>query len=74
MANVKISDSGGREVSVTNNNALKVDPSGTTQPVIITTGNNVIGQIKITDGTDVADILDLANSNPLAVAIVDAKW
>ena len=73
MANVKISDSGGREVSVTNNNALKVDPSGTTQPVIITTGNNVIGQIKITDGTDVADILDLANSNPLAVAIVDAN-
>ena len=73
MSIVKISDSGGREVSVTNDNALKVDPSGTTQPVILTTGNNVIGQIKITDGTDVADILDLANSNPLAVAIVDAN-
>lgn len=73
MSIIKISDSGGREVSVTNDNALKVDPSGTTQPVILTSGNNVVGQIKITDGIDVADILDLPNSNPIAVAIVDAS-
>jgi len=37
----------------------------------IATGDNTIGRVKITDGTDVADILDLTNSNPLTVAIVD---
>lgn len=37
------------------------------------TGDNTIGRIKITDGTDVADVLDLANSNPLTVAIVDTN-
>lgn len=36
-------------------------------------GSNTIGNVKLTDGTDVADILDLANSNPLTVAIVDAS-
>lgn len=39
----------------------------------ITAGDNVIGRVKLSDGTDVADILDLANSNPLVVAIVDAS-
>lgn len=39
----------------------------------ITAGDNTIGRVKLTDGTDVADILDLANSNPLTVAIVDAN-
>lgn len=34
-------------------------------------GDNLVGRVKITDGTDVADILDLSNSNPLVVAIVD---
>lgn len=29
--------------------------------------------IKISDGTDVADVLDLANSNPLVTALVDAN-
>lgn len=35
------------------------------------TGDNTIGRVKLTDGTDVADVLDLTNSNPLTVAIVD---
>ncbi len=35
-------------------------------------GTNLIGNVKISDGTDTADVLDLANSNPLTVAIVDA--
>lgn len=35
------------------------------------TGDNAVGRVKLTDGTDVADILDLTSSNPLAVAIVD---
>lgn len=73
MSTVKISDSGGREVSVTTDKALKVDGSGATQPVSVIAGNNVIGQVKLTDGTDVADVLDLPNSNPLTVAIVDAN-
>jgi len=37
------------------------------------TGDNTIGRVKLTDGTDVADILDLSNSNPLTVAIVDGS-
>lgn len=37
------------------------------------TGDNVVGRVKLTDGTDVADVLDLTNSNPLVVAIVDAN-
>jgi hypothetical protein len=36
-------------------------------------GNAVIGQVKLTDGTDVADVLDLTNANPLTVAIVDGS-
>ena len=36
-------------------------------------GNAVIGQVKITDGTDVADVLDLSTANPLAVAILDGN-
>ena len=35
------------------------------------TGDNTIGRVKLTDGTDVADILDLTSANPLAVAILD---
>lgn len=35
------------------------------------TGDNSIGRVKLTDGTEVADVLDLTNSNPLTVAIVD---
>lgn len=38
----------------------------------IPSGDNPIGRVKLTDGTDVADVLDLANANPLATAIVDA--
>lgn len=36
-------------------------------------GNNIAGQFKLTDGTDIADVLDLTSSNPLAVAIVDGS-
>lgn len=36
-------------------------------------GTNTLGSVKLTDGTDVADILDLTNSNPLTVAIVDGS-
>lgn len=34
-------------------------------------GDNAVGRVKLTDGTDVADVLDLTNSNPLTVAVVD---
>ena len=37
----------------------------------LATGTNTIGSVKLTDGTDVVDVLDLTNSNPLTVAIVD---
>lgn len=39
----------------------------------IAAGDNAIGRVKLTDGTDVADVLDLTNSNPLTVAIVDGS-
>lgn len=41
-----------------------------TQRVAIATDAN---SVKLTDGTDTADVLDLVNSNPLTVAIVDAN-
>jgi len=64
--------------------ADKVDASGTVlgagannigdvDIASITAGDNTIGRFKLTDGTDVADVLDLANSNPLTVAIVNAS-
>jgi hypothetical protein len=39
----------------------------------IPTGSNEIGRVRITDGTDLMDVLDLTNSNPAAVAIVDGN-
>lgn len=53
--------------------------SANTQRVVLATdvalpaGDLAIGRVKLTDGTDVADVLDLTNSNPLTVAIVDAN-
>lgn len=40
---------------------------------VLTDGDNLVGRVKLSDGTDVADVLDLTNSNPLAVALVDAS-
>lgn len=40
---------------------------------VLEAGDNAVGRVKLTDGTDVADILDLTNSNPLTVAIVDGS-
>lgn len=37
------------------------------------TGTNTIGSVKLTDGTTVATVVDLTNTNPLAVAIVDGN-
>lgn len=42
------------------------------QHVLIDAGGNIIGQVLLTDGTTVASVFDLASSNPLAVAVVDA--
>jgi hypothetical protein len=67
--------------AIPSGNELQVDvvgalPAGTNNIgdvdiASITAGDNVIGRVKLSDGTDVADILDLTNSNPLTVAIVD---
>ncbi len=62
----------------TNARILKTDSSGELQIDVLTlpaipTGTNIIGSVKITDGTDVVDVLDLTSSNPLVVAIVDAN-
>ena len=49
----------------------------TTQPVSATNLDirdltHISDSVKIGDGTDIADVLDLTNANPLAVAILDA--
>lgn len=51
---------------------LKVD-LGSDNDISLNSGDNTVGRIKLTDGTDVADVLDLSNSNPLTVAIVDGS-
>jgi len=68
--------------------ALKVEQQGavavtgtfwqTTQPVSATDLDirdltHVSDSVKIGDGTDLADVLDLTNANPLAVAILDGN-
>jgi hypothetical protein len=55
----------------TNGQILSTDTSGQLK-VVNVAADAVMGRVKLTDGTDVADILDLTNSNPLTVAIVDA--
>lgn len=39
----------------------------------IAAGTNYIGRVRLTDGTDDGDILDLTNSNPVVMAIVDGN-
>ncbi len=63
-------DDNGSSITVDNGGTFAVQAS---LSAAIPAGNNVIGQVKLTDGTDIADILDLTNSNPLTVAIVDAN-
>jgi hypothetical protein len=55
-------------ISAGDNNIGNVDLASA-----IPAGDNAIGRVKLTDGTDVADVLDLTNSNPLTVAIVDGS-
>lgn len=60
-ATLSVDDGGG---------ALTVDGSVT---ATLAAADNAVGRVKLTDGTDVADVLDLTNSNPLTVAIVDGS-
>ncbi|MGD9827135.1 MAG: hypothetical protein AB7U66_00260 [Hyphomicrobiaceae bacterium] len=41
--------------------------------IVLAAGDNLVGRVKISDGTDVADVLDLTNANPIATAIVDGN-
>lgn len=50
-------------------NGLAVDVKAA---AALATGDNTVGRVKLTDGTDTADVLDLTNSNPLTVAVVNA--
>ncbi len=71
---VGINDSGNSITVDDGAGSLTVDNNGTfATQATLQTGNNVVGQVKLTDGTDVADVLDLTNSNPLTVAIVDTN-
>lgn len=50
-----------------NNNIGDVDVAS------IAAGDNLIGRMKLTDGTTVADVFDYTNSNPLAVRLTDTN-
>lgn len=65
----------GTNVNVNVNAALPTGTNniGDVDVLTIAAGDNLIGRFKISDGTDVADVLDLTNSNPLTVAIVDGS-
>lgn len=63
-------DASGTVLGAGDNNIGNVDV--VTLPALAA-GDNTVGRVKLTDGTDVADILDLTNSNPLTVAIVDGS-
>jgi len=39
----------------------------------IATGDNVVGRVKLTDGTTVADVFDYTNANPIAVRLTDTN-
>lgn len=42
-------------------------------PVDATTGLTINGNVQVVDGATVADVLDLTNTNPLTVAVVDGS-
>ena len=69
-ATVAVSNAGLTELAAAINGSSQMDVNVATA---IPAGTNLIGNVKISDGTDTADVLDLASSNPLAVAIVDSS-
>lgn len=59
-------------VATDSTGVLSVDDNGASLTVDLAGGTDaLIGRVKITDGTDVADVLNLAGSDPLCVAILD---
>lgn len=62
---------GDTDASITGTAMLWEDGGNTLRPV--STSLRLPVAATLTDGTDIADILDLSNSNPLAVAIVDSN-
>lgn len=46
---------------------------GVDEAKALVASDNTVGRVKLTDGMDVVDVLDLASANPLAVAILDAN-
>lgn len=69
-ATVPVSHAALTELSAAINGSSQMDVN---VAAALPAGTNLIGNVKISDGTDTADVLDLASSNPLAVAIVDAN-
>lgn len=67
---VNIQDGGN---SITVDGTVGVSSISAAVSATLLTGSNTIGSVKLTDGTDTADVLDLTNSNPLTVAIVDGS-
>ena len=66
-------DTGNTSLSSIDGKITAVNTGAVTISAALPAGTNTIGAVKLTDGTDVADVLDLSNSNPLTVAIVDTN-
>lgn len=83
VVGIALPANGGHVVGGTSTNPLQIGDAGGSITVdnggtfatqaTLQTSDNVVGRVKLSDGTDVADILDLTNSNPLTVAIVDGS-
>lgn len=72
-ANLQVNANGALKVEIFDGgDSHTVDNNGTfATQATLQTGDNVVGRVKLTDGTDVVDVLDLSNSNPLVVAVVN---
>lgn len=66
-------DTGNTSLSSIDGKITACNTGAVTIGAALPVGDNAVGRVKLTDGTDVADILDLSNSNPLTVAVVDGS-
>lgn len=59
--------------SITIDGTVGVSSIAAAASATLLTGSNTIGSVKLTDGTDTADVLNLTSSHPLTVAVVDGS-
>jgi hypothetical protein len=70
---IQLSGASALEIARVLNTTPGVSDYGIVTRPVLTTGDNTIGRIKLTDGTTVASVRDLASNDALNVAIVDGS-